>query len=81
MAHLGGTHCQSRQGYKELETSPAAALLGQGLMVLEADMGSWAMGRVEGALGKLERNSQVFSGGRASKITLKMLDIAFLTMC
>lgn len=37
------------QVFEELETSPARASLGQGLMAPGADVGSWAMGEPQGA--------------------------------
>ena len=49
-ARLGRAHSRAGQGCGELETGPAVALLGQGLVALGGEMGSWAMGRVEGAL-------------------------------
>ena len=49
-AQLSSAHGKVGQGCGELETSPAAASLGQGLMAPGGtDMGSWAMGRVRGA--------------------------------
>ena len=41
---LGRAHGWAGQGCGELETSPAAASLGQGLMAPGADVGSWAVG-------------------------------------
>jgi len=44
--------CGTEQGSRELETGPAAVLLGQGLMAPRAEMGSWAVGRCGEAQGK-----------------------------
>lgn len=38
------------RGHGEVETSPAAASVRQGMMVPRADMGSWNLGRVGGTL-------------------------------
>lgn len=48
----------SGQGCEELESSSATVSVGQKLMALGADMGSWAMGRVGGFTGGLCRDSQ-----------------------
>jgi len=46
-----GTRGQAGHGCGEVETGPAAALLGQGLAALGSEMGSWATGRVGAAPG------------------------------
>lgn len=43
-AQLSKTHGQEGQGSGELDTSPAMATMGPGLMAPGADMGSWALG-------------------------------------
>lgn len=48
------------QGYAELETSPAVALLGQGLIAPGADMRSWDLDKVGGTLGGLVKDSSVY---------------------
>ena len=58
-ARLSRAHGWAGQGCGELETGPAVVSLGQGLVVLGADMGSWATGRVGGAAGTEQGQSEL----------------------
>jgi len=55
---LTGSVAPQEQGYGEVETGPVASSFGQGLTAWGAEMGSWVVGRVGGALDGLDRDSQ-----------------------
>ncbi|KAI1238979.1 hypothetical protein IHE44_0012077, partial [Lamprotornis superbus] len=60
------------QGYGELETGPAGALLGQEMMALGADRRSWAVDRMEGAPRGTVRALEVPLGPQPALTAVKM---------
>lgn len=60
----GGQYRKAGQHCGDLDIGPTVVLLGQGLMALEGKIGSWTMGRLEGALGVRQGQASLWEPSR-----------------